>query len=293
MSNADLWWREADRRMWRLKDAAVALRREARALRGSGQTEAALLTIAATAASAAIEAAEAGLRAISLAQSGIKAWADARKHLEECEAVLGRARESLQSALHDEARTAADAPPAPPPTRVPAAQPLRPPPVSAAAAAAKAAVAAAKEAIARAESAVKLAEDEERAAERVVKSTEARWLAAQSLRSAVTSAFTAVVAAEPVASLKAVAGTLQGSARALNDLDTLRVSMSALLPAAARSEVIREWFPVDPEMAPIRNSGVVPPKMTPAPPADEAEETPPEDQTFEALLKKLIAHHSQ
>mgnify|MGYP003583134829 FL=1 len=65
--------------------------------------------------------------------------------------------------------------------------------------------------------------------------------------------------------------------------------VDSLLAVAALSESLREWFPVDPEMTSVRGTVLVPQAMTAKkPPAPE--QGKPEDESFDALLKKLLAH---
>ncbi|WP_194397513.1 hypothetical protein [Microbacterium atlanticum] len=71
--------------------------------------------------------------------------------------------------------------------------------------------------------------------------------------------------------------------------DPLAESIAKLLSVAAVSESLREWFPVDPEMTPVRGTVLVPQIMSSkkpeAPPAKK-----PEDEDLAVLVKRLLGH---
>lgn len=118
------------------------------------------------------------------------------------------------------------------------------------------------------------------------------------LRAASTSAHTALSFARRVDDVvdpewNRKTAQLASAAQALDRLDVLRASLAQLLPVAARSAAVREWYPVDPEMNPIRTSGVVPAAMTPDPPQSEPAEEKPEDTSFDVLVKRWIAAHTK
>jgi hypothetical protein len=76
----------------------------------------------------------------------------------------------------------------------------------------------------------------------------------------------------------------------VDDRRELEASLRELLRVAAREEENRDWYPVDPEMVKVRAADLAPSEMTrPAHVAEKAEPTKPEDQTYEALVKQLLA----
>jgi hypothetical protein len=80
-------------------------------------------------------------------------------------------------------------------------------------------------------------------------------------------------------------------AREFARLEPVAASLVALFEVAALRPENREWFPVDPELASVRDSIIVPAKMTdgdePEPPATAA--TAESDDELTMLLKRLLA----
>jgi hypothetical protein len=77
----------------------------------------------------------------------------------------------------------------------------------------------------------------------------------------------------------------------VDDRRKLEASLRELLRIAAREEENRDWYPVDPEMAKVRAADLAPSEMSlPAKePEKPAEPAKPEDQTYELLVKQLLA----
>jgi hypothetical protein len=101
--------------------------------------------------------------------------------------------------------------------------------------------------------------------------------------------------------LRGVATAYNGILAALGDFDALlraevkddplAESINRLLPVAALSDGLREWFPVDPEMTVVRGTVLVPPGMT-AKKADPAPEKKAEEESLVVLVKRLLGHLS-
>ncbi|MDQ7878325.1 hypothetical protein Q9R08_10105 [Microbacterium sp. QXD-8] len=99
--------------------------------------------------------------------------------------------------------------------------------------------------------------------------------------------------------LREVATAYNGILAALGDFDALlrdqvkgdplAKSINELLPVAALSEGLREWFPVDPEMTVVRGTVLVPAGMT-AKKADPAPEKKAEEESMVVLVKRLLGH---
>lgn len=73
------------------------------------------------------------------------------------------------------------------------------------------------------------------------------------------------------------------------DMPDLESSLKELLLVASRDRAVREWYPVDPEMAKVQAAGIAPKEMSPAPKESERP-VKPEDQSYEVLVKQLLAH---
>lgn len=69
----------------------------------------------------------------------------------------------------------------------------------------------------------------------------------------------------------------------------VKESVIQLLRVAARSDELKAWFQVDPEMATIRETGIAPKELTePSAPENEAK-TEPDDVSFKIFVERLLA----
>ena len=162
-------------------------------------------------------------------------------------------------------------------------------------------LAAKRDAASAAEKAVRAA-DEARKAETAKADDEKRWRdsvtqhqdAVKALEAATEPAATAIKKAADAYTdvLTAVRAYSTVFLTRLSEADPLAASISELLPVAALSESVREWFPVDPEMTPLRGTVLVPAAMT-AKKKDADPAPDPDDVDLAVLVKRFLAHLSK